>query len=907
MSYKILSFGCLAAAFLLSTVAGTAMPARKTIITASDIEGNTIQAVQYGDENFHYYVSEDDGSLLIRKGDIFFPATLTDEGMLVESTAKVKANRVATRLNNIAKTQKRISGIVEGTTFPARGKQKVAVVLVEYQDVKFNLGNPHDYFSRMLNEENFSDYHATGSARDWFLQSSNGLFEPEFDVFGPFTLQQRREYYGGNNAYGQDNNPQRMVIEACRQLNANVDFTQYDRDGDGYIDNVFVVYAGRGEASGGGSDCVWPHAWKLSYAEPGTVYTFDGVRLDRYACSNEWELSDLGYGYRPVGIGSFVHEFSHVMGLPDLYPTDYVNDSFTAGAWSALDYGPYNNDGCTPPQYSAWERAALGYIDIPQLPATSANIALRPLEQGDAFIIPTENADEYFIIENRQQNGWDSFVPGHGMLLWHIDYDAQAWTSNTLNNDPAHNRVDIVEADGTMTNGSRAGDCFPGTDNVTAISAMTVPALKSWGGKDLGFALSDIRERHGNIILRVNGGSEDIATPESVKADNIHAGYFKVCWQPVAEATGYTVRVYDENFNEVCELEAPAEATELTVTGLKPSTAYTYTVCAEDGLFGSAPSIPQSVRTLDPTFDYFAPTVLPASDLTASSFTAKWEPMTDAKEYFITVYTQADGENLTYATGFDGGAEELPDGWTSTSKVTYGMAAYSGASIPSLRLSKDGDKLEIDCGSKRGISLSFWHRGNSTGANEAITVSYTADGEQQTLASIPVSAEKGGKTSNVELPDVPLQSLTLSFNRPEKGSLAIDDVVLTMHGDYIIEPHEAYNGINVGNVTSYAINNLEASQTYYYDVYANDGGEYTSLRSDRMKVDLSDLSGVSTAIAKPDIHIVGRTIECSAEIKIFDISGLLIASGCGNITVPSAGLYIITGACIKPTKIIITE
>ena len=163
----------------------------------------------------------------------------------------------------------------------------MAVVLVEYQDVKFNLSDPKDYFTRLLNEEGFSDYYATGSARDWFINSSNGMFKPEFEIMGPVTLQKNQEYYGGNDAYGQDNAPQRMVIEACRQLNTTVDFSRFDRDGDGYIDNVFVVYAGRGEASGGSSDCVWPHAWTLNAAEPGSIYTFDNVRLNRYACCNE--------------------------------------------------------------------------------------------------------------------------------------------------------------------------------------------------------------------------------------------------------------------------------------------------------------------------------------------------------------------------------------------------------------------------------------------------------------------------------------------------------------------------------------------------------------------------------------------------------------------------------------------
>ena len=155
--------------------------------------------------------------------------------------------------------------------------------------------------------------------------------------------------------YGNDQRPEEMIIEACQMLDDTVDFSEYDRDGDGYIDNVFVFYAGRGEASGGASDTVWPHSWDIT-AATSVPYVFDGVRLDRYGCSNEWEVD------RPDGVGTFVHEFSHVMGLPDLYATKYTG-AFTPGAWSAMDYGPYNNDGCTPPLYSAFERYSLGWIE----------------------------------------------------------------------------------------------------------------------------------------------------------------------------------------------------------------------------------------------------------------------------------------------------------------------------------------------------------------------------------------------------------------------------------------------------------------------------------------------------------------------------------------------------------------
>jgi hypothetical protein len=184
------------------------------------------------------------------------------------------------------------------------------------------------------------------------------------------------------------------------------------------------------------------------------------------------------------------------MGLPDLYSTSYADGTFTPGAWSALDYGPYNNDGCTPPQYSLFERASLGFVTPPQLTG-QRNIRLDKIATNDGYYIPTSSDDEYFLIENRQQEGWDAYIPGHGMLVWHIDYDADIWSSNIVNNDPTHNYVDIIEADNTQTSDSRSGDAFPGTANVTSLGFSTVPALKSWSNRSTGVELTDITERNG--------------------------------------------------------------------------------------------------------------------------------------------------------------------------------------------------------------------------------------------------------------------------------------------------------------------------------------------------------------------------------------------------------------------------
>jgi len=553
----------------LCAATALAMPAKRTVYHEPDGNGGLVAVRLVGDENFHYYVNDADGTLLTRQGETFVKADISADGAIIPSDRPVRATERKRLLDQRRRdAPNKVAGLVAGTTFPARGEQKAVVILVQYQDAKFNLDDPAGYFTRMLNEEGFSDYWATGSARDWFIHSSNGLFRPTFDVYGPVTLQKNREFYGGNDAFDQDNAPHKMAIEGCRQLNQEVDFSLYDRDGDGVIDNVFVVYAGRGEASGGPAESVWPHAWKITSAEPGASYTFDGVKLDRYACVNEWELSDQGRGYRPVGIGSFIHEFSHVMGLPDLYSTKYAEGTFTAGAWSAMDYGPYNNDGCTPPQYSAWERSALGYSEPSPLPE-KGNIAIKPLDAGNAYIIPTENDNEFFILENRQQSGWDSHIPGHGMLVWHIDYDAEIWRTNTLNNDPAHNHVDIIEADGTRDEKSRDGDCFPGAAAVTSLSASTTPALKSWAGISTSRELTEITERtDGTIIMRLNGGAPDIAAPAGLRATDILAGGFTARWEDVPGAVGYTVRVYSDGVS--IDPRHTDGATSLGIKGLTP-------------------------------------------------------------------------------------------------------------------------------------------------------------------------------------------------------------------------------------------------------------------------------------------------------------------------------------------------
>lgn len=411
------------------------------------------------------------------------------------------------------------------STFPVLGEQKGLVILVEYDDVKFEYGD-FDYFNRMLNEEGFSDHGSLGSARDWFVENSGGKFLPDFDVYGPVSLPNKRKYYGGNDVYGSDKRAYEMVIHACDSLDADVDFTQYDRDGDGKIDNVFVFYAGKGEHDSNVSNAVWPHSWDISIANPDTTYLFDGVILDHYACTCEYPS---GYK-RPDGIGTFVHEFSHVMGLPDLYVTTYTG-GFTPGAWSVLDQGPYNNDRLTPPNYSSYEKTALGWIDM--LPMEEGAIELEDFTTTNkAYVLPTERKNEFYFFENRQQIGNDAYLPYHGMLVWRVDYSKNHWDMNTVNNTASHQRVDLIEADNKKTEASRKGDPFPGVDNITEFTFETTPKLESWSKKELAFDIKNIVETEDGLIT-----FDAVSRPKEIEPDPGAVS--------IVEADGENLVIYD--------------------------------------------------------------------------------------------------------------------------------------------------------------------------------------------------------------------------------------------------------------------------------------------------------------------------------------------------------------------------
>ncbi len=535
-----------------------AIPAKPGFVAFTQPDGSVINVRLVGDEHGHMIYSPE-GNLLIESNGRLEYAHFDEKGFPIASgimaTNKNDSKIASMEIQNMEKVDKWASMMTANrnsrlekmyskavinkgftraedsenqlvpdyfgrcsVTFPVLGEQKGLVILVSYQDIDFKYGN-YDYFNRMLNEEGFSDYGSLGSARDWFIYNSNGQFLPDFDVYGPVELPNNREYYGGNDAYGSDKRPEEMAIDACKLLDDEIDFSKYDRDGDGVIDNVFIFYAGKGEHDSSIKNAVWPHSWDLSLARPDEEFIFDGVKLDHYACTCEYPS---GYK-RPDGIGTFVHEFSHVMGLPDLYVTNYAS-GFTPGEWSVMDQGPYNNDRLTPPNYSSYEKGALGWLEFK--PFEKGRMELTDLSTTNvAYALPTDNEKEFYFFENRQQHGNDKFLPGHGMLVWHVDYDEDMWMLNAVNNLATHQHVDLIEADNLKTSSTRNADAFPGPKNITSFGFDTKPSLSSWSKKRLAYDIEDISESEDGIISfnAVAFGENSVIGVEEINAqDNVY-------------------------------------------------------------------------------------------------------------------------------------------------------------------------------------------------------------------------------------------------------------------------------------------------------------------------------------------------------------------------------------------------
>ena len=739
--------------------------------------------------------------------------------------------------------------------FPTIGEVHSLVILVQFADTKFSTvgSDAHQFFNNMLNEPGFTYSNgANGSARDFYLNSSNGRFQPKFDVIGPVTLPEKYSYYGANKGSSVDN-PVRLeefVREACKLADPSVDFSQYDHNQDGFIDNIYFFYAGKGEADSGDGNAIWPHSAYYSdiASQAGATQTslkLDGVEVGNYTCSNE--INGTLITPQPAGIGTFVHEFGHVLGLADHYDVNYGITTFAPGSFDTMAQASYNNNGNTPAAFSAYERACLGWIDLTVLKngVDTLNVLPDLNDSNKAYVVPVggTNDAEYFIMENRQQKGWDAFIPGHGMLLWHIDYDAKAWEKNELNITADHQRVDIVEADKKLTDNTRAGDPFPGTSNVTQCN------LTSWAGGKV-MSLDDIEEKDGVINLMLGGLNLKLNTPD-VKVAEVQDSSIVVGWTDVPVAKRYVLNISfvvngkKESLPLYNNKVYTAAQPSLHVEGLSPETTYEITLQASRGSYSSDVYTQQFTTSAIPFSKYYV-TDVKATAVGKTGFTASWKGMEAADDYVVTLH------KLVYATeatqkGYDFGKEleGMPSLWETNGNLSMN---YYGEETPCLRLNKIDTYLKMAFANNRISSVKFFAKSSSS-TKATLAVEAYQNGEWKQIATLQGGADMAsGDTYSYELPEL-ADSVRLNVIQRTSGAFYIDDVLLGCNA-LIHEPVAAYQKVSTHGKTEFAFSGLETDATYALVVNASKKGEL-SYSSKELIVTPASSTGISSVTATP--------------------------------------------------------
>lgn len=711
---------------------------------------------------------------------------------------------------------------------PTTGKQKSLVILVEFSDRSFSMTDPHDFYHEMLNAEGYTNkYGATGSARDFYVENSRGAYEPDFVVVGPVKLPRSYSYYGANMTQqsGIDYQIYEFVHDAAAAADSLVDYSQFDSDADGKVDNIYFFYAGYGEADSGASNTIWPHSANY-YDDFEETLICDGMYINRYACSQE--LS--GQRHQPVGIGTFVHEYGHVLGLVDHYNTQN-QQAGGPGLWDTMANGSYLNNQHTPPLFSAFERAELGWLTYTDLTTDADSInVVAPLSSPDEAIayrwtVPGTDGREYFIIENRQQQGWDSYLPGHGLLVWHIDMDEQLWWQNKANADPAHQHIDLIEADRTPDHDG--GDAFPGTKNVTQFS------FEAWSG-DVAFGFDFVDETDEKARFLLSGTAFSLPVPQ-VTVSGVMGRSALVAWTPVADAAAYDVTVSNADGAAVSRRTLGADTCQLLVEGLQPETAYAVSVVARLAGYASAEQ-PVPFATTELQYVEKQVEVLPATGVEAGAFTANWSPLEATDNYVVSLFRSEMSGRDVMCWDFTGQSESRPEGW-STSGSRYDNNYY-GEAAPSLRLSKDGDYLLMSCRGHQLSRLSFWYRASSDG--NQLAVEQHVGGQWQQVGDMLTVAAASAATAHIALDAA--DSVRIVFHK-KANYVQIDDVVC----EYIVEelqPVGALSDVSVGAATHYRFAGLPAG-SYAYSVVGQ-SADGTTLPSLLERVQLSgDPQGIN--------------------------------------------------------------
>ena len=475
----------------LAIAADPAKTGQRRTITLAD--GSQVNAELVGDEFMNYWKAED-GRCFVKQGDKYVAAKLKS---MAASAAQKRYLRASKHLTPATR------GVGQRKSYI--GKKKGIIILVQFPDRKFKGAHDVAFYNNVANKSGYTEGDFKGSVHDYFSDQSNGVFDLTFDVVGPYTLQNNYAYYGRDEVDDegkthQDVNAVAMMREAVNNAANEVDFSQYDWDGDNEVEQIFVIYAGQGQSNGGGDDTVWPHEFAFSYSLGAPVYA-KGVKVDVYACAAELGSSEAFTN----GIGTICHEYTHCLGIPDFYDTsDNETQNYGMGKWDLMCNGSHNDSGFCPPNYSSWEKWWCGWLTPTELTEDTSISDLQPTSAGGgAYIMYNDNhKDEFYLLECRNQAGWDSSTAGKGLMILYVDYDPKVWYWNVPNafstyydaqgnaceND--HQRFTIMPADNARGTKNESGDLYPYNLNNSFSNTSSPGATLYNANTDGGFFLN---------------------------------------------------------------------------------------------------------------------------------------------------------------------------------------------------------------------------------------------------------------------------------------------------------------------------------------------------------------------------------------------------------------------------------
>lgn len=509
--------------------AANAVPAKKLQKVITLTNGTQVSVELRGDEYLSWWEGTDGTAYRATADDAVFEAF--DLEAQNPAAAARRARTEQGRVARLARVKNSLKGADDkmrglgGDHITYKGVKKGLVVLVDFKNKKFADGHDLEYYKNVINGKDFSDEEEgyVGSVRDYFLAQSNGQFELDFDVVGPVTMSKNYGYYGNDGAYQKDEKVYEMIKEACDGIQDKVNLKDYDWDGDGEADQVFFLYAGLGQASGGSAGTVWPHESELRYWPCG-VLSYSTGKINTYACANELQPETQGSSrYISAGIGTICHEFSHCLGFADMYDTT-GGGGYGMSVFDVMDQGSYNGNGFVPCNYTAFERIYAGWVEAIELESPATVKDMKSVsDYGRPFIMYNyKNTNEYFLMENRQNTGWDKGLYGsNGLLIVHVNYVPSRWANNSVNSSAEKIQCcTVVNADGSRENTqySLQGDLYPyevkGVTMNDEFTDESEPAAKLYTKNSdnsyaLGIPITNIKRSKGSVSFLVCGGDDN--------------------------------------------------------------------------------------------------------------------------------------------------------------------------------------------------------------------------------------------------------------------------------------------------------------------------------------------------------------------------------------------------------------